>query len=153
MFNKGMAMGYLTSDPVQKYGSIDGKPYVMFVLASERDFRPGGKTILYDFIPFTAFGRMGELVMQYTQKGQVVIVEYQLKTVAYKVNGKTMSQCKPVVSKIRFDHLRDPLAEVPKRGEPYSEEYYYEGFDEEGLIDHDCRRTAKADIKDADSEA
>lgn len=150
-------MGYLTKDPVLKYGTVDGKPYVMFVLASERDFRPGGKAIIYDFVPFTAFGRMGELVMQYTKKGQVIIVEYAIRTVSYKVGGKTMSQCKPVVERIRFDRLRDPLAEVPKRGEPYSEEYYYEGFDGEGLIDHEYRRKSQVDetgkLKDADGEA
>ena len=136
MLNDGRIMGYLTGDPVQKYGTVDGKPYAQFTLASARDFRPHGKTT-YDFPSFVAYGRMSELVTKYLKKGQTVIVEYQLKSVSYNSGGNKVTLTRPTVERVRFDHLRDPLVKVPKRGEPGSEEFYYEGFDEGGLIEYE----------------
>lgn len=135
MLNDGRIMGYLTGNPIQKYGTVDGKPYVQFTLASERDFRPHGRAI-YDFPTFAAYGRMAEVILQYLKKGQTIIVEYQLKSVSYNVGGKKMTQTRPTVTKVRFDRLRDPLVKIPQKGGTDSEEYYYEGFDEEGLIEH-----------------
>lgn len=135
MLNDGRIMGYLTGDPIQKYGTVDGKPYAQFTLACERDFRPHGKST-YDFPSFVAYGRMSEVVTQYLKKGQTVIVEYQLKSVSYNFDGRKVTQTRPTVTRVRFDRLRDPLVKVPKKGKAGSEEFYYEGFDEEGLIEH-----------------
>ena len=108
MLNDGRIMGYLTGDPVQKYGTVDGKPYAQFTLACERDFRPHGKST-YDFPSFVAYGRMSEVVTQYLKKGQTVIVEYQLKSVSYNFDGRKVTQTRPTVTRVRFDRLRDPL--------------------------------------------
>lgn len=63
-------------------------------------------------------------------------MEYQLKSVSYNFDGRKVTQTRPTVTRVRFDRLRDPLVKVPKKGEAGSEEFYYEGFDEEGLIEH-----------------
>ncbi len=143
MLNDGRIMGYLTGNPVQKYGTVDGKPYAQYTLACERDFHPGGRPI-YDFPSFVAYGRTAELSMQYLKKGQTVILDYVLRSVSYNVNGKKITMTRPTVTKVRFDHLRDPLVEIPKKGETGSEEFYYEGFDEGGLIE-------RGELKNADS--
>ena len=141
MLNDGRIMGYMTGDPVMKYGTVDGKPYVQFTLASERDYHGHGRTY-YDFPSFVAYGRMGEVVSQYLRKGQAVIVEYVLKTVSYKVEGKKFTQTRPTVTKVRFTHLNDPCVKVPERNNEENVEFYCEGLDEEGLIERNILENA-----------
>lgn len=149
MTNTGFIQGRLLHDPVQKFGLANGKPYVQFVLGSESDFRPGGRTML-DCADFLAFNRMGEIILQYLKKGQTVFVEYQLKSIRYNLGeGRKMSVCKPVVTKIRFDHLRDPAVDIPVVGTPEWAQQMYEGFDEGGFYGHGELR----ELQNPDSEA
>lgn len=131
MLNRGEIMGYITADPKADYGLVTGRTVVRFTLGCMRDFRPGGKGKIWDFISLVAFDRMAEVFLKHIKKDQVVFVEYTLRS--YKVNygGQSRSMWSPVVEKVRFDKLRDP---APKPGEPGWEEVYYEGFDENGLL-------------------
>lgn len=131
MLNYGQIMGYITADPKADYGLVTGRTMVRFVLGSLRDFRPGGKGKVYDYISMVAFDRMAEVFLKYIKKDQVIFVEYALQSYKLNYDGRTRSTWSPVVKKVRFDKLRDP---APKPGEPGWEEVYYEGFDENGLL-------------------
>lgn len=135
--NFGMIQGYMTEDPVLDHGMIDGKSVVRFVLGSERDFRPGGKGKIYDFISFVAFGKMAETILKYVKKGQPLIVEYCLHSYRILQNGQKRSTWKPVVTRVRFHHLRDdPVVPDKNKYKESWEEIVYEGFDEEGFLAH-----------------
>ena len=131
-----MISGYMTTTPTLDYGMWEGKEVVKFVIASERDFRPGGRK-QYDFIRFIAFGRMAELILKYLKEGQTVIIEYKLRSHNVNYDGKQRSAWSAVVERIRFDHLReDPKAPARKDYQPTWEELTYEGFDENGFYGH-----------------
>lgn len=150
MYNHGILTGYITDTPKLDYGLWEGKEVVKFVLASERDFRPHGKKI-YDFIRLIAFGRMAENIMKYLQKGQVVTVEYRLRSHNLSYGGKKRSAWSAVVDKIRFDHLReDPKAPNREDYQPLWEELVYEGFDEEGFFGHLEDESAAAEESDSE---
>lgn len=153
MINFGVIQGYVTADPVLDHGMIDGKSVVRFVLGSERDFHPGGKGKIYDFISFIAFGKMAELFLKYVQKGQTIIVEYTLHSYNVYQNGVKRSMWKPVVQKVRFHHLRDELFVPDKNNYRESwEEVVYEGFDEQGILAHADLDNGYGD-EEPDSEA
>lgn len=137
MMNFGMMQGYMTEDPVLDHGLVDGKSVVRFVLGCERDFRPGGKGKIYDFISFIAFGKMAETILKYVKKGQTVIVEYNLRSINVVLADRKQTIWRPVVNRIRFHHLRDdPTVPDKNKYKESWEEIVYEGFDEEGFLAH-----------------
>lgn len=131
MINYGEIMGYVTADPTADYGLVTGRTVVRFVLGCMRDFRPGGKGKIWDYATFVAFDRMAEIFLKCIKKDQIIIVEYALQSYKVNYNGTPRSMWSPVVKRVRFDKLRDPM---PKPGEPGWEEVCYEGFDESGFF-------------------
>ena len=67
-------MGRLCADPVLRH-TQSGKPVASFTLAVDRDF--GEKQT--DFIPCVAWGKTGEFVDKYFEKGKMAIVVGRLQ--------------------------------------------------------------------------
>ena len=81
--NKIILMGRLTKDPEMRY-SQGAEPMVIakYTLAVNRSFKREGEPNA-DFINCVAFGKRGEFVSKYFQKGQMVAVVGHLQISTY----------------------------------------------------------------------
>lgn len=82
--NKVILMGRLTRDPEVRY--TDGpEPMAIsrFILAVDRRYKRDGDQQTADFINCVAFGRTGEFIERYCQKGIKLMVEGRIQTGSY----------------------------------------------------------------------
>ena len=79
-YNKVMALGTLTRDPELRQSST-GKAYMFFDLACNFSVRDGngGYKDSVDYISFTAFEKVAEVIAKYCVKGSQLFVEGKLK--------------------------------------------------------------------------
>ena len=87
--NQVILMGRLTRDPEQRTTS-GGKNIASFSIAVDR----GGSEDAADFFDVTAWEKLGDLVMQYLQKGRRVLVQGRLRQDSWddKETGKKRSR-------------------------------------------------------------
>lgn len=85
--NKYICMGRLTKDPEVRYKSDGGAAVARYTIAVDRRYKQDGKPDA-DFIPVTAFGKLGEHAEKYYKKGTKVIVTGRLETDNYEKDGK-----------------------------------------------------------------
>ena len=109
-FNKVMLMGNLTRDPQMKY--LPSQTAVCeFGLASNRKFKTASgedrEEVL--FVDCTAFGRTGEVINQYCQKGKPIFIEGRLKYDSWedKNGGGKRNKLTVVVDTFQFIGGRD----------------------------------------------
>lgn len=80
--NQVNVMGRLTREPdVKTYGN-EGKTFTRFTLAVDRPYQKGQERKV-DFIPCVAFGKTGEFIGNYADKGARIIVNGSLKIGSY----------------------------------------------------------------------
>jgi single-strand DNA-binding protein len=104
-FNKVLLMGNLTRDPQMKY--LPSQTAVCeFGIASNRKFRTQGGEDREEvcFVDCTAFGRTGEVINQYMQKGRPIFIEGRLKFDSWddKQSGQKRSKLGVVVDNFQF---------------------------------------------------
>lgn len=109
-FNKVMLMGNLTRDPQLKY--LPSQTAVAeFGIACNRKFRTaqGEDRDETTFVDCSAFGKTGELINQYFQKGKPIFVEGRLKYDQWedKQGGGKRSKLSVVVENFQFVGGRD----------------------------------------------
>ena len=104
-FNKVILMGNLTRDPQLKY-LPNQMAVAEFGLASSRKFKSANGEDREDtlFIECAAFGRTGEVINQYFQKGKPIFVEGRLKYDSWedKQGGGKRSKVSVVVESFQF---------------------------------------------------
>src|SRR4051812_12626911 len=109
-FNKVILMGNLTRDPQLKYLPSQ-MAVVEFGLAMNRKFRTqaGEDREEVTFIDCAAFGKTGELINQYFQKGKPIFVKGRIKydTWEDKQGGGKRSKLSVVVENFQFIGGRD----------------------------------------------
>ena len=92
--NEVILTGRLTRDPEQHGRGVK------FTLAVDR-FSGGEKSA--DFIGCTAFGKTGELIMQYIQKGSKILVDGKISTGSYTKNdGAKVYTTDVIVNRVEF---------------------------------------------------
>lgn len=91
--NYGVAIGRLTKDPVS-FTNSDGSRKVMLTIAAQDNFRSGpDKKKDSQFIEVEAFlskDTKGDGVYGYMHKGDLIGVEYTVKSSSYEKDGKTV---------------------------------------------------------------
>lgn len=93
--NQVTLMGRLTHDPDQRTTST-GKSVTNFSLAvnnGENDT---------NFFEVTAWGKTGELVAEYLNKGSRCVVQGRLNTSSWEVDGKKRKKVEVVASEVHF---------------------------------------------------
>jgi single-strand DNA-binding protein len=92
-------MGRLTRDPEQRTTS-SGKNIASFSIAVDR----GGQEDAADFFDITAWEKLGDLVMQYLQKGRRVLVQGRLRQDSWddKETGKKRSRVEVTATDVTF---------------------------------------------------
>ena len=109
-FNKVMLMGNLTRDPQMKYLPSQ-TAVVEFGIATNRKYKlqSGEDREEVCFVDCTAFGRQGEVINQYCQKGKPIFIEGRLKFDSWddKNSGQKRSKLTVVVDNFQFIGGRD----------------------------------------------
>src|SRR3954463_13877965 len=109
-YNKVILMGNLTRDPQMKYLPSQ-TAVVEFGLACNRKYKTqsGEQKEEVTFVDCTAFGRTGEVINQYFQKGKPIFIEGRLKYDQWedKNGGGKRSKLAVVAENFQFIGSRD----------------------------------------------
>lgn len=93
--------GRLVRDPEVKAYGHEGKTYTRFTVAVDRPVQKGQEKKA-DFIPCTAFGKAGELVGNYFNKGSRILLDGRLQINSYEKDGKHYSYSEVMVNHVEF---------------------------------------------------
>jgi single-strand DNA-binding protein len=102
-FNKVILMGNLTRDPEVR-STQSGTSVTSFGLAVNRTWKGQDGTQQEDvnFIDCTAWGRTGEVIAQYVQKGRALLVSGRLNQRSWEQDGQKRNKVEVVVEDFNF---------------------------------------------------
>jgi single-strand DNA-binding protein len=102
-FNKVTLLGNLTRDPELRT-TPSGRSVCSFSLAVNRTWnnQQGEKQEDVNFFDCTAWGKAGEIINQYTQKGQALLVSGRLNQSTWEQDGKKRAKVDVVVEDFNF---------------------------------------------------
>ena len=102
-FNKVTLMGNLTRDPELRT-TPNGQSVASFSLAVNRNWRNanGEQQEAVDYIDCNAWGKAGEIITQYMQKGRPLLVSGRLQQRSWEQDGQKRSKVEVVVEDFNF---------------------------------------------------
>lgn len=102
-FNKVVLLGNLTRDPELRT-TPSGQSVCSFALAVNRTWnnQQGERQEDVSFFDCTAWGKAGEIINQYTQKGQALLVSGRLNQSTWEQDGQKRSKVDIVVEDFNF---------------------------------------------------
>lgn len=102
-FNKVIIMGNLTRDPELRT-TPSGQNVASFSLAVNRTWRnaSGEQQEAVDYIDCNAWGKAGEIISQYMQKGRAILVSGRLQQRSWEQDGQKRSKVEVVVEDFNF---------------------------------------------------
>jgi len=102
-FNKVTLMGNLTRDPELR-STPSGQQVASFSLAVNRTWRNanGEQQEAVDYIDCNAWGKAGEIIAQYMQKGRAILVSGRLQQRSWEQDGQKRSKVEVVVEDFNF---------------------------------------------------
>lgn len=102
-FNKVTLMGNLTRDPELRT-TPSGQSVCAFSLAVNRTWRnaDGEQQEAVDYIDCNAWGKAGEIISQYMQKGRAILVSGRLSQRSWEQDGQKRSKVEVVVEDFNF---------------------------------------------------
>lgn len=102
-FNKVILMGNLTRDPETRQ-TPSGQSVTNFSLAVNRTWKgqDGSTQEQVSFIDCVAWGKTGEVIAQYLQKGRPVLVEGRLDQRSWEQDGNKRSKVEVIVDTFNF---------------------------------------------------
>ena len=102
-FNKVILMGNLTRDPETRQ-TPNGQSVTNFALAVNRTWKgqDGSTQEQVSFIDCVAWGKTGEVIAQYIQKGRPILVSGRLDQRSWEQDGQKRSKVEVVVEDFNF---------------------------------------------------
>lgn len=102
-FNKVVLMGNLTRDPELR-STPNGQSVAGFSLAVNRTWKnaSGETQEAVDYIDCNAWGKAGEIISQYMQKGRPILVSGRLQQRSWEQDGQKRSKVEVVVEDFNF---------------------------------------------------
>lgn len=102
-FNKVILMGNLTRDPEVRT-TPSGQSVTNFSLAVNRTWRgqDGAQQESVSYIDCVAWGKTGEIIAQYMQKGRALLVSGRLDQRSWEQDGQKRSKVEVVVEDFNF---------------------------------------------------
>ena len=102
-FNKVVLMGNLTRDPELR-NTPSGQSVASFSLAVNRSWKnaQGETQEAVDYIDCNAWGKAGEIITQYMQKGGAILVSGRLQQRSWEQDGQKRSKVEVVVEDFNF---------------------------------------------------
>lgn len=116
-FNKTILLGNLTRDPELRT-TPNGRSVASFSLAVNRSWKnANGQTQeAVDFFDCVAWGKAGEIISQYTQKGRALLVSGRLQSRSWEQDGHKRSKVELVVEDFNF--ISDGSRAAPSTNAP-----------------------------------
>lgn len=102
MLNKVIIMGRLTADPELRQ-TASNVSTCRFTVACDRNFTPQGQERQADFITVVAWRQTAEFVSKYFSKGNMIIVEGNLRSGSY--NDKKYPDVKHYTTEVYADQV------------------------------------------------
>lgn len=101
--NRTICIGHLTADPEIKT-LPSGQTVCTFSVALNESYKKGADVVEHvSYINCTAFGKLGETVTRYCQKGKQIAVEGRLRQERWQTQeGKSSSRVVVVVDSVQF---------------------------------------------------
>lgn len=102
-FNKVTLLGNLTRDPETR-ATTSGQSVTSFSLAVNRTWKgsDGSSQEEVSYFDCTAWGKAGEIIAQYTQKGRALLVSGRLRQSTWEQEGQKRSKVEVVVEDFNF---------------------------------------------------
>lgn len=102
-FNKVVVLGNLTRDPELR-STPNGQNVASFSLAVNRSWKnaSGETQEAVDYFDCVAWGKAGELISQYMQKGRAILVSGRLSSRSWEQDGQKRSKVEVVVEDFNF---------------------------------------------------
>lgn len=102
-FNKVVLMGNLTRDPETRT-TPSGQSVTNFSLAVNRTWRgqDGSQQESVSYIDCVAWGKPGEIIAQYLQKGRAVLISGRLEQRSWEQDGQKRSKVEVIVEDFNF---------------------------------------------------
>jgi single-strand DNA-binding protein len=102
-FNKVILMGNLTRDPETRQ-TPNGQSVTNFALAVNRTWKgqDGSTQEAVSYIDCVAWGRTGEIIAQYMQKGRPLLVSGRLDQRSWEQDGNKRSKVEVIVEDFNF---------------------------------------------------
>lgn len=102
-FNKVILMGNLTRDPETRQ-TPSGQSVTNFALAVNRTWKgqDGSTQEQVSFIDCVAWGKTGEIIAQYMQKGRPILVSGRLDQRSWEQDGQKRSKVEVIVEDFNF---------------------------------------------------
>lgn len=102
-FNKVILMGNLTRDPEVR-STPNGQSVANFTLAVNRTWRgaDGSNQESVSYIDCVAWGKTGEVIAQYLQKGRALLVSGRLDQRSWEQDGQKRSKIEVIVEDFNF---------------------------------------------------
>lgn len=118
-FNKVTLMGNLTRDPELRT-TPSGQSVCSFSLAVNRTWRNanGEQQEAVDYIDCNAWGKAGEIISQYMQKGRAILVSGRLSQRSWEQDGQKRSKVEVVVEDFNFVGGNDGGDSSPRQSNP-----------------------------------
>lgn len=127
--NQVNLMGRLVREPDVKTYGTDGKTFTRFTLAVDRAYQKGQERKA-DFIPCVAFGKTGEFIGNYADKGARIIVNGSLKIGSY-TDKEGVKRLTADVFVDRAELIDWPKKDEKNAGNPMGSFGVNVGFDED----------------------
>lgn len=101
--NKAIILGNLVQTPELKT-TTNGNQVTNFSIATNENYtdRNGEKKNKAQFHNVTAFGKPAEIISQYSNKGENLLIEGKIETDAYEKNGETKYSTKIIVQNFQL---------------------------------------------------
>lgn len=113
--NRVQLIGHLGRDPEARF-TANGKKYAGFSIAVNRSWKSadGEKHEAADWFLVNAFGKLGEICLDYLKKGRLVFVEGQLRSDRWedKESGELQSRTLVIASNVQMLDRKPDEVEV-----------------------------------------
>jgi single-strand DNA-binding protein len=115
-FNKVILLGNITRDPELKYAQ-SGTTVCNFGMAVSEKYKDKETTSFFDLV---AFGKVAEIIEQYTQKGSPLFIEGKLKQESWedKQTGQKRSKVVIVVESVQLLGSRSDRQQTQQTQQP-----------------------------------
>jgi single-strand DNA-binding protein len=117
-------IGHLGRDPEARF-TANGKKYAVFSVAVNRTWKSadGEKREAADWFLVNAWGKLGEICLEYLKKGRLVFIDGRLRSERWedKENGETHSRTLVVARSMQMLDRKPDEAEIGLDEEPVNE--------------------------------
>lgn len=137
--NKVVLIGRLTKDPELKY-TQNGSAVSNFSIANNRSYTVGGeKKEMTSFFNCIAWGKSGEVIVQYCKKGQRIAIEGRLQQRSWEdQSGGKRSVVEIVVENFQFLSAKGQASEIADRQQDQTApDYESQGGADASITDDD----------------